>query len=200
MSVREGPESAASLNARGMDLTAGERYEEAIAAFDRALDLEPGNAGLRYNRGEAYRRAGRSAEAQADLEAVLAAEGETADLLLALGLVAYEADDFELASSRYERALVLKIGLSRGLERSRRRRVPPRRVCEGQEGLREGRFPGSRLRGGLAQPGRQLFRAGAGWGKASRPGEGQGPRRPERGRGLLTRQLKSCYRIEKGLS
>jgi len=44
----------------------------------------------------------------ADLEAVLATEGESADLLLALGLVAYEADDFDTAASRYERALVLK--------------------------------------------------------------------------------------------
>jgi tetratricopeptide (TPR) repeat protein len=108
MSVQGKNESAATLNARGMDLTAGERYEEAIAAFDRALELEPGNMGIRYNRGEAYRRAGRSAEARADLEAVLAAEGESADLLLALGLVAYEADDFESAAERYERALVLK--------------------------------------------------------------------------------------------
>jgi Flp pilus assembly protein TadD len=102
------PESAAVLNERGMDLTAGERYEEAIEAFDRALELEPSNPGLRYNRGEAYRRAGRAAEARADLEAVLAAEGESADILLALGLVAYEADDFEAAAARYERALVLK--------------------------------------------------------------------------------------------
>ena len=108
MSGQGKPESAATLNARGMDLTAGERYEEAIAAFDRALDLEPANTGLRYNRGEAYRRAGRAVEATSDLEAVLAAEGESADLLLALGLVAYEADEFDIAASRYERALVLK--------------------------------------------------------------------------------------------
>ena len=61
------PDTAASLNARGMDLTAAERYEEAIAAFDRALELEPRNAGLRFNRGEACRRAGKSAEAKAEL-------------------------------------------------------------------------------------------------------------------------------------
>jgi tetratricopeptide (TPR) repeat protein len=109
MSAEKGkPETAASLNARGMDLTAGERYEEAIAAFGRALELEPGNTGIRYNRGEAFRRSGRSAEATTDLEAVLAVEGESADLLLALGLVAYEAEDFDTAASRYERALVLK--------------------------------------------------------------------------------------------
>ena len=108
MSAPEKKESAAALNARGMDLTAGERYEEAIAAFGRGLELEPGNVGLRFNRGEAFRRAGRSAEATADLEAVLAVDGESADLLLALGLVAYEADDFDQAAARYERALVLK--------------------------------------------------------------------------------------------
>jgi tetratricopeptide (TPR) repeat protein len=101
-------ESAATLNARGMDLTAAERYPEAIAAFDRALELEPGNPGLLFNRGEAYRRAGSSIEAKTDIEAALAIEGESADLLLALGLIAYEADDFEEAAARYERALALK--------------------------------------------------------------------------------------------
>ena len=45
MSETKKPETAAALNARGMDLTSGERYAEAIEAFDRALDLEPGNAG-----------------------------------------------------------------------------------------------------------------------------------------------------------
>jgi len=108
MSAPEKAESAAALNARGMDYTAAERYDEAIAAFGRALEIEPGNQGIRYNRGEAYRRAGRSAEATVDLEAVLAAEGESSDLLLALGLVAYEADDFDTAAERYERALVIK--------------------------------------------------------------------------------------------
>ena len=78
MSEHKKPETAAALNARGMDYTSAERDDEAIAAFDRALDLEPDNAGIRYNRGEAYRRAGRSAQAQADLEAVLAAEGGAA--------------------------------------------------------------------------------------------------------------------------
>jgi tetratricopeptide (TPR) repeat protein len=102
--------NAEALNARGMDYTAAERYDEAVAAFTAALEQEPANAGIRYNRGEAYRRAGCSAEAKTDLEAVLAAEGESAALLLALGLVAYEADDFDTAAERYERALVIKPG------------------------------------------------------------------------------------------
>ena len=39
---------------------------------------------------------------------MLAAEGESADLLLALGLIAYEGDDYGIAADRYERALVLR--------------------------------------------------------------------------------------------
>jgi tetratricopeptide (TPR) repeat protein len=99
--------SAAALNDRGMALTAAGRYEEAIAAFTRGAELEPANPIFPYNRGEANRRAGRLAEAKADLEAAMASGGEEADLLLALGLVAYEADDYEAAEASYERALVL---------------------------------------------------------------------------------------------
>jgi len=101
-------EKPETLNLRGMELTDAGRYDKAIDAFNQALEQEPHNASVLYNRGEALRRAGRLGEARADLEAVLAIEGEAPDLLLALGLVAYEDDDYEGATDRYERALVLK--------------------------------------------------------------------------------------------
>lgn len=100
-----GPEA---LNERGMRLTDAERYDDAIAAFDAALQFDPGNSGIRYNRGEALRRAGRFAQARAELVAVLEAEGEAPDLLLALGLVAYESDDYPAAISHYERAIAIR--------------------------------------------------------------------------------------------
>lgn len=91
-----------------MALTQAGRYDDAIKAFSQGLELEPRNSVFFYNRGEAYRRAGKLAEARGDLEAALELSGEEADLLLALGLVAYENDDYDLAEERYERALVLK--------------------------------------------------------------------------------------------
>ena len=66
------------------------------ATMRRSQPLRPRSSKSRQTRESAITearptcRAGRSAEAKADLEAVLAAEGESADLLLALGLVAYE--------------------------------------------------------------------------------------------------------------
>ena len=101
-------DTPAKLNDKGMALTQAGKYDEAIAAFTKGLELEPGNPVFHYNRGEAYRRAGRLVEAKADLEAVLELSGEEADLLLALGLVADEDDDFDLAERHYERALVLR--------------------------------------------------------------------------------------------
>lgn len=101
-------DTPAKLNDKGMALTQAGNYDEAIAAFSKGLELEPGNPVFYYNRGEAHRRAGRLVEAKADLEAVLALSGEEPDLLLALGLVADENDDFDLAERYYERALVLR--------------------------------------------------------------------------------------------
>ena len=45
-------EDPSTLNDRGVALSDAGRYEEAIAAFDKALKLAPGNTGLVYNRGE----------------------------------------------------------------------------------------------------------------------------------------------------
>ena len=51
-------EKPETLNLRGMELTDAGRYEKAIEAFSQALEQEPRNAGILYNRGEALRRAG----------------------------------------------------------------------------------------------------------------------------------------------
>jgi len=100
-------ETLAELDRAGRRHTDAGRYDEAVATFTAALELRPGNPSLLYNRGEAYRRAGKLAEARFDLEAVLEIEGESADLLLALGLVAYESEDWALAIERYEASIAL---------------------------------------------------------------------------------------------
>ena len=99
--------ASVTLNRRGVDLTDSGKYPEAIRAFTEALALSPGSAGILFNRAEAYRLSGAFAEARADLEAARAKEPEAADVLHALGLLAYEEDDFDAAETWYRKALDL---------------------------------------------------------------------------------------------
>ena len=85
---------AVTLNRRGVDLTDAGKYAEALAAFGKALELSPGSPGILFNRAEAARLSGDFAGARADLEAALAAEPASADTMHALGLIAYDTDEY----------------------------------------------------------------------------------------------------------
>ncbi|NMF88463.1 tetratricopeptide repeat protein [Aromatoleum petrolei] len=54
------------------------RYDEAIRAFDRALQLDPALSGARLNRGYAHLRSSKLQEALADFDAVIAGSPENA--------------------------------------------------------------------------------------------------------------------------
>lgn len=101
---------AVTLNRRGVDLTEAGKYNEALAAFTRALELapgSPGSPGILFNRAEAWRQTGDFAAATADLQAALAAEPGSADTMHALGLIAYDADDYDGAVAWYEKSLAV---------------------------------------------------------------------------------------------
>lgn len=55
----------------GAALGAGERYDEAIEASDRAIELDPEYGIAYYNRGLVYRRTGKKSRARRDLERAL---------------------------------------------------------------------------------------------------------------------------------
>lgn len=83
---------------RGAVLKTLGRHAEALADFDRAVELEPGSASVRCGRGEAFRLLGRYEEALADLDR-------------AVGL------DPEDSWCAYEKAVVLRaLGLPGGAE------------------------------------------------------------------------------------
>lgn len=104
--------TAPALNARGIRFTDSGRYPEAIAAFDEALSLAPAMAGIRFNRAEAKRLSGDSAGAREDLLEARRLEPDEADFVHALGLLAYEEDDFEAAIKLYGEALAMEPGLA----------------------------------------------------------------------------------------
>ena len=104
--------TAPALNARGIRYTDSGRYPEAIAAFDEALSLAPAMAGIFFNRAEAKRLSGDSGGARADLLEARGLEPNEADFVHALGLLAYEDDDFEAAAGLYGEALAMEPGLA----------------------------------------------------------------------------------------
>jgi tetratricopeptide (TPR) repeat protein len=58
----------APWNNKGAALAKLHRYDEAVAHFDRAIQIDPLNADARYCRGEALRRLSRYAEIIEDID------------------------------------------------------------------------------------------------------------------------------------
>ena len=59
---------ATAWRLRGLACSDSGDYEQAVAAFTAALDLEPGFADVFYDRGWAYMALGRTTEGEADLD------------------------------------------------------------------------------------------------------------------------------------
>lgn len=75
------PYADRSFRNRGVAYYQLERYGEALADFDRALALDPGNAKAWLLRGSLHMRAARSAQARADFDRALALEPRNAEVL-----------------------------------------------------------------------------------------------------------------------
>lgn len=87
-------------------LLARERYEEALAAAERARRLDPALAEVQPLRYEAYRRLGREGEALAVFEEMAAADPKgLADALYDQGRAAFEAGDAAQAVQALEQAV-----------------------------------------------------------------------------------------------
>ena len=92
-------------NSKGIRLTEKGDFSSAIAIFDEILAKEPALSGVLFNRAEAKRSLGDLGGADADLRLALSISPNEPDYLHALGMVAYEKDDFEAALQWYSKAL-----------------------------------------------------------------------------------------------
>ncbi|MDH7483944.1 MAG: tetratricopeptide repeat protein [Spirochaetales bacterium] len=97
--------TVADLNNRAVSLIEAGRYQEAEGLLTKALTLAPDRPGILFNRAEAHRLSADLNAARADLQTALGLDPESAEIMHALGLVAYEADDFAEATKWYELAL-----------------------------------------------------------------------------------------------
>ncbi|MDH6223202.1 tetratricopeptide repeat protein [Streptomyces sp. MJP52] len=93
--------------ARGRHLEPAGREEEAAAAFDRAVALDPENAGARFHRGRARLRAGRQDEAVDDLTAAVRLDPRDARALAQRGEAHRRARRFDEAVADLTAALAL---------------------------------------------------------------------------------------------
>jgi tetratricopeptide (TPR) repeat protein len=135
MSVTENKTGTmASLNRKGINLTDEGKYPAAIAAFAAALELGERLPGVLFNRAEAERLSGAFEEAKRDLEEALALAPAEPDYLHALGLLAYDMDDFAAADALFDRAIALKADHSqawndKGIIQFRKGAFRPAREC-----------------------------------------------------------------------
>ncbi|MCX7026094.1 MAG: tetratricopeptide repeat protein [Spirochaetes bacterium] len=126
--------SAASLNRKGIDLTDVGKYTEAIAAFASALEAGGRLPGILFNRAEAERLSGDFESARKDLDEALALAPTEPDYLHALGLLAYDMDNFAAADALYNQVIALKADHSqawndKGIIRFRKGEYAAARSC-----------------------------------------------------------------------
>lgn len=93
-----------AANNRGMLALSRGDLEEAIAAFEEALQEAPDFDGARANLGRALMQAGRNEEARAVLERVLESSPDSFEVEYLLGSIALEEGDLETAEERFLRS------------------------------------------------------------------------------------------------
>ncbi len=104
--------SAAEVyNQQGNSLLGARRYAEALAAYDRALELQPGSAHFRCNRGVALAKLGRHDEAAALLYAIRD-DGKLSYVPLNLGNALVGLGHIDEALAAYGRALAIEPDLA----------------------------------------------------------------------------------------
>jgi tetratricopeptide (TPR) repeat protein len=103
-SVADRPEGHLNLAVLYEDLG---RVEDAEAAYETALRLDPRFSPARFNLANLLNRQGRNEEAEVHLRAVVASEADSGEAHYSLGLLLAEMDRLEEAAGHLERAAAL---------------------------------------------------------------------------------------------
>ena len=93
--------------ARGVEHVAGERYRQAITAFDKVLRLDPDDAYAYLGRGKSHLHLERHSEAKADFESAFRLLPEEAHplVLLNIGFVQYQSGNIAEAIVTFDRII-----------------------------------------------------------------------------------------------
>ncbi|HST21538.1 MAG TPA: tetratricopeptide repeat protein, partial [Blastocatellia bacterium] len=84
------------------------RYEEAIASYDRAIDIKPDAGDVWYNRGNAFAKLGRNKEAIASYDFAIKIEPQDFEAWNNRGADLYDLARYEEAIASYDRAIDIK--------------------------------------------------------------------------------------------
>jgi protein O-GlcNAc transferase len=106
--LREKPGSVEALSNLGIALGNLNRYDEAIATYDKALAIKPDYAEAIFNRGSALRVLKRDVEAIATFNRVLAIKPDYVDALVNRGNALSKLNRYEDAVASYNKALTIK--------------------------------------------------------------------------------------------
>lgn len=109
------PANGDAHNILGVVLAALGQVDEAVAALDRAIELNAGAASYRANLAEVLRQAGRLEAASAVIAEAIKLDPENAQALNNLGIIQYEQRRFNDAAESYRRALALQPTMAEAL-------------------------------------------------------------------------------------
>jgi predicted O-linked N-acetylglucosamine transferase (SPINDLY family) len=104
------PQFAAALDNRGIALWELRRNDEALACFDRALQLQPNNPELWNHRGVALRDSRRLGEAMVAVDRALALKPDFADAQYDRANILHRMSRYDEALAGYEKAYALNPG------------------------------------------------------------------------------------------
>jgi tetratricopeptide (TPR) repeat protein len=105
--LRQAPETAEAWYAQGCDLEADEDLDEAIAAYRRALEIDPGLADAHLNLGRLRHETGDLAAAEEHYRAAANARPDEPTTAFNLGVVLQDRGRLAEAAAAYEQALAL---------------------------------------------------------------------------------------------
>jgi tetratricopeptide (TPR) repeat protein len=98
---------SASWYEKGLKFVDAARYKEALASFDRAIDLDPNNEKALFARGSTLLVVGRFEDAYQDLNRALAIDPADVWAYYVRGLVYEQANNYEGAAADYASALAI---------------------------------------------------------------------------------------------
>jgi tetratricopeptide (TPR) repeat protein len=88
-------QSAKKFVKAGNELMENQKYEEAIASFTSALNIEPSNPDYYYVRGQVYEKMSKFKEAKADYEKVIVFAPKNLNAMISLGAIDNKMGNFE---------------------------------------------------------------------------------------------------------
>jgi Flp pilus assembly protein TadD len=99
---------ASALRQKGLNYRNQKQYQQAIAALQKAVELDPSNLGGRIILGWTFHLAGQETEATQQLKQVLALDPNNVPALNALGIVYLVGGNLTAAVETHEKAILLK--------------------------------------------------------------------------------------------